>query len=304
MLSKQLYHLKMRIEDILERYKRVHQEVLQQGVVIKHAQFGHTVFDRDLVSPHLIILYCRQGSSRMLYNMGEVTISKNTLAVIMPNHVVNGFECSDNFDFTFIMVSSELFAEMRKHSYNYDYDIFHLSPTCQLPDEREKYLMKIFDLLNDIVTFNAEDDLQLRHQVLLTQLSVCFEFIHYHFRVQKKKRSVSPNAELFTSFCKLVVENYRESREVKYYASLLNLTPKYFAKLIRQETGGLSPTEWIERYVIAQAKQLIENNPTRSLGQIAYMLGFSEATSFYRYFKRVSGITAKQYREDLRDGTR
>ena len=27
------------------------------------------------------------------------------------------------------------------------------------------------------------------------------------------------------------------------------------------------------------------------------MLGFSEPTSFYRYFKRVTGMTAKQYRD-------
>ena len=26
------------------------------------------------------------------------------------------------------------------------------------------------------------------------------------------------------------------------------------------------------------------------------MLGFSEPSSFYRYFKRVTGMTAKQYR--------
>ena len=28
------------------------------------------------------------------------------------------------------------------------------------------------------------------------------------------------------------------------------------------------------------------------------MLGFSEPTSFYRYFKRITGITAKQYRDN------
>ena len=31
--------------------------------------------------------------------------------------------------------------------------------------------------------------------------------------------------------------------------------------------------------------------------ETAYMLGFTEPTSFYRYFKRVTGMTAKQYRD-------
>lgn len=103
--------------------------------------------------------------------------------------------------------------------------------------------------------------------------------------------------EIYSRFCDLVVKKYRESREVKFYANLLNLTPKYLSKVIRDATGGLSPGEWIEQYVTAQAKRLIDLRATPTLQETAFMLGFSEPTSFYRYFKRVTGMTAKQYRE-------
>ena len=53
----------------------------------------------------------------------------------------------------------------------------------------------------------------------------------------------------------------------------------------------------IEQYVIAQAKRLIETQATQTLQETAYMLGFSEPTSFYRYFKRATGMTAKEYRD-------
>ncbi|MBO5592726.1 MAG: AraC family transcriptional regulator [Prevotella sp.] len=96
-----------------------------------------------------------------------------------------------------------------------------------------------------------------------------------------------------------MVRHYRESRNVKFYANLLHLSPKHFTFLIRQETGGLSPFSWIEQYVVTQAKYLIESHPSRTLGAIAYDLGFSEPTAFFRYFKRVTGMTAKQYRESL-----
>ena len=29
------------------------------------------------------------------------------------------------------------------------------------------------------------------------------------------------------------------------------------------------------------------------------MFGFTEPTAFYRYFKRITGMTAKQYRESI-----
>jgi AraC-like DNA-binding protein len=105
------------------------------------------------------------------------------------------------------------------------------------------------------------------------------------------------HVEIFNRFCDLVVNNYRESREVKFYANLLNLTPKYLSKVILTTTDGLSPAKWIEQYVAAQAKRLIETHATQTLQEIAYLLGFSEPTSFYRYFKRATGMTAKEYRD-------
>ena len=62
-------------------------------------------------------------------------------------------------------------------------------------------------------------------------------------------------------------------------------------------TNGLSPVKWIEQYVTAQAKRLIETRATQTLQETAYMLGFTEPTAFYRYFKRVTGMTAKEYRD-------
>ena len=98
---------------------------------------------------------------------------------------------------------------------------------------------------------------------------------------QDKDWAKNRHIELFNRFCDLVVNHYRESREVKYYADQLSLTPKYLSKVIRETTGGISPSEWIEQYVT----------------ETAYELGFYEPTAFYRYFKRVTGMTAKEYRD-------
>ncbi len=75
---------------------------------------------------------------------------------------------------------------------------------------------------------------------------------------------------------------------MKYYADLLNFTPKYLSKVIRAATNGLSPAKWIEQYVAAQAKRLIETHATATLKETAYLLGFAEPASFYRYFKRAT----------------
>ena len=128
-----------------------------------------------------------------------------------------------------------------------------------------------------------------------------YEFLNYYRRDKDRQWAANHSTDIFNRFCDLVVKHYRESREIKYYADLLNLTPKHLSKVIHTATNGLSPVKWIEQYVTAQAKRLIETRATQTLQETAYMLGFSEPTSFYRYFKRVVGMTAKQYRDSKLD---
>jgi hypothetical protein len=85
-----------------------------------------------------------------------------------------------------------------------------------------------------------------RHQVLLAQLAVGYEFLNLYRRDQNRRWTDNRHADIFNRFCELVVKHYRKSREVKFYADLLNLTPKYLSKVIRSATDGITPGEWIE----------------------------------------------------------
>lgn len=79
----------------------------------------------------------------------------------------------------------------------------------------------------------------------------------------------------------------------------MNYHPKYLSRVIRSATNGMLPKEWIERFVVAQAKRMIETNPDLSFKKIAMVLGFTEHSSFYRYFRRVTGVYPQAYKEAL-----
>lgn len=278
-------------------YEQVHNTIRPIDVIVTRKQKGFSVYNQDMVSPHLVITYCHQGFARFLYDMHEVTYSKNEVAVVLPGHVLNQLECSDDFTFSRLVVSKELFNEIQSRMFGKDDDAFTYRPIITLTEERAELLMQIFSILADIASFESQD-LGMRHHLLLAQLFVGTEFLHYHYREQKHKKAHQPRTELFNHFCNLVIENYLKSREVQFYAKKMHYTPKHFTKLIREEMG-ITPAEWIEQYVITRAKILIEANPTLPLTKIAYMLNFAEPTNFYRYFKRVTGITASEYRNSL-----
>lgn len=282
----------------VETLELLHHAIKKYDIIVTQKKNRLTFFNQDIISPHVILSFCHQGSARVLYDMREVTYGQNELAIIMPNHVMRQLDCTDDFTYTRIIISDEMLAEVRTHVFSHDYHKFHISPICLLTNQQAERLLSITNLLS-IIAKHDMSDLQLRRRLLLAQLSVGYEFLNYYRREQDSQMEVSQHAQLYNQFCKLVAEHYRESREVQYYANLLNLTSRHFSKIIRQETKGLSPSHWIEQYVVAQAKYLIDANHAHTFQEIAYTLGFSEPSSFYRYFKRVTGITAKSYRDSI-----
>ena len=231
--------------------------------------------------------------------MRVITHHKNDLAIIMPGHIMHPLDCTDDFTYVMLFISPKMFDDLRFHTFSHDSEKFNYAPVCSLTDEQAAHLLTIVDQL-DIIANLTDKELPHRYQVLLAQLAVGYEFLNHYRREQDKQWVENRHTELFNRFCDLVAKHYRESREVQFYANQINITPKYLSKVVRAATNGLSPVDWIEQYVIAQAKRLIESRATQTLQETGYMLGFSEPTAFYRYFKRVTGMTAKQYRDSKR----
>jgi AraC-like DNA-binding protein len=204
--------------------------------------------------------------------------------------------------FSRLTVTPKLFQEMLSNAFSHDIPQFHARPAYILTDEQVDKLMKILELLEAIARHD-EQELSYRHQLLLTQLTIGYEFVTYYRSKQEKKSADKQKQELLNRFCDMVVAHFRESREVKFYADKLHIHPYHLTRVIREASGGMSPAEWIEQYVITLAKKMIETQQELSLKHIAYQLGFTEPSSFYRYFKHATGITAKDYREAHRNAT-
>ncbi len=276
--------------------EQVIKAVEQSGILIVRDEPGFFITNEDFVFPHIIMTLCLSGSARAMYDMRVITHHKNDLALIMPGHIMHPIDRTDDFSYVVFFISPKMFDDLRFHTFSHDFEKFHYAPVCSLTDEQAEHLLSIVDQLV-IITNLTNEEMPHRYQTLLAQLAVGYEFLSYYRREQDRQWTSKRHAEIFTRFCDLVVNNYRESREVKYYADLLNLTPKYLSKVICTATDGLTPAKWIEQYVTVQAKRLIETHATQTLQETAFMLGFSEPTSFYRYFKRVTGMTAKEYRD-------
>lgn len=83
--------------------------------------------------------------------------------------------------------------------------------------------------------------------------------------------------EYFRQFMQLLGEHYKEERSVGFYARKLCITPKYLTTLIKQ-ISGKSVSEWIDSYVILEAKTLLKYS-NMSVQEISYYLNFRTSPS-------------------------
>ena len=121
--------------------------------------------------------------------------------------------------------------------------------------------------------------------------------IMYHYLAEhpeEQNNSHNRAEEYFKQFTHLLGEHFREERSVGFYARQLCITPKYLTTLIKR-ISGQSVSEWIDNYVILEAKTLLKYS-TMSIQEIAYYLNFPNQSFFGSYFKRNTSMSPSQYK--------
>ena len=106
------------------------------------------------------------------------------------------------------------------------------------------------------------------------------------------------NSRPFLRFKQLIEQHYKEKKNVSEYARLLQISPVCLNALSK-EMSGITAGEQIRNQVIVEAKRLLHNTSLNTK-EIAYRLGFEDAPYFSRFFKKYTGQTLLEFREQSR----
>jgi AraC family transcriptional regulator len=92
-----------------------------------------------------------------------------------------------------------------------------------------------------------------------------------------------------------IMANLNGSPTVEQMAALAGLSPYHFARQFKAATG-LPPHQFLINRRIEQAQQLLRERRAISLAEVAIGAGFSDQSQFCFHFKRIVGVTPKQFR--------
>ena len=94
-----------------------------------------------------------------------------------------------------------------------------------------------------------------------------------------------------------ILEFYNRDLKLPQLAKLYFLNPDYLCRLFRKETGQ-SFSEYVNRIRINEAKKMLELT-SEDVMSIALQVGFRNVTYFNRQFKMQTGLSPREYRQQL-----
>ena len=97
-------------------------------------------------------------------------------------------------------------------------------------------------------------------------------------------------------FLELVFEKEKTPLSVAEYAEILNVTPNYLNKAVKNRTHRTA-IDWIEIARINIAKKMLKD-PAISIAEVSTQVGLPDQSYFSRFFKKKTGLTPSEYRNE------
>ncbi|EHQ26360.1 AraC family transcriptional regulator [Mucilaginibacter paludis] len=253
----------------------------------------------DLLIPHrkdhYLIAFIRRASSRQWIDMVPYVIKDNTIYFTGPNQVIvkEGFErlWSTGIAFTSEFLSLQENAALSK------------LPLIQNPENGHELTLTQLDIdfVEDMLAkINAEyqNPSEWQYRMLTAYLTVLLTYLSRLYQEQFKANNTSIDKMLLQNFQKNINERFRDLREVADYASLLHISAGHLSEFVKTQSGKPAIKHIHDRLVLEARRLLFHTN--NSLKEIAFDIGFADASYFNRFFKRETGVTPAEYRANIR----
>ena len=176
------------------------------------------------------------------------------------------------------------------------YSNYHNHATLKLPNDYcFKRLTTICEIIDGEMQQENPDLSVVRH--LLNALFIMIESERNKIQTSENGLTITQNTTL-QNFLKILEENYKRPEGVDFYAEKLFMSARnlnLICKNILQQTV----TEIIETRKLIEAKNQLTHSD-KNISEIAFDLGYNEKAYFTNVFKKRTGQTPSEFREEMK----
>ncbi len=114
--------------------------------------------------------------------------------------------------------------------------------------------------------------------------------------IEKDTQLSKSTCEQYTETVRSYIKShYAQALNIEWLSALVGLSPKYLIRIFKKSTG-CTLVEYITRVRMENAKKLLSET-SRSIGEIAENIGYTDALYFSKVFTRFFGQSPSRYRK-------
>ena len=249
-----------------------------------------------------ILFFLKKGHFHIDFNLKTYEVHEGSLLVTVPGNIIRVGQVDkdrlSDIELAYVVLSRQFISGLQLDFNKVFQDSVQvLENPCIVLNEEQLALAESYFLLARQVVQSSLSNKRNIIGGLLSSLSYMTEDIWTGQLSEKGKPLVDSSARAsltYDRFMKLVTEHHSQERGMQFYADKLCLTPKYLSKIVKEASGRSGP-EWIDAFVILEAKNLLRYSD-ESIKEIAYKLHFPSASVFNKFFKANTGLVPSDYR--------
>lgn len=244
-------------------------------------------------------IYCRQGTALITVDGLQYRLKQGQMFSYQEGSLIEECLASSDADLVLTGLSWELIEATEALNtvvWNIA-DYVHRSPIYTLSEDAIElskiYHQQIHKLCHSPNPLFRDELLHIHIQALL------YSFIR---EVSEELRQATPQdltraSQQARLFFDLLGMQRGRIRSVSEVATLMNLTPKYLSRIIKEQTGE-TPIHFIHQYMMRAITQELRYS-SKTAKEIAFQQGFSSLAFFGKFVKQQTGLTPTEYRKKL-----
>lgn len=232
------------------------------------------------------IIFITNGHIKQYLENEEYQAERGDVIFIKQGTITATIELSDDAEGFFLAYENNILSEQElpKHKTS----IFFMTPFLKLDTLTYGTITQLLPIMEQelwLNNFNVNEVvITMLHLILVKMLST---------DLQSNHKLATRSMEISLQFRDLLFKYHVGEKRVAFYAGKLSVTENYLNKCVKNVTQK-SPKQWINEIDINYSKALLHS--CKDIAEIAYDLNFHTASHFTQLFKKITGMTPKEYR--------
>lgn len=251
----------------------------------------------DVLIEGFLFAVVTRGQAQFSVDEQTYQLREGDIITCKPRNIFEKSMMSMDFNALVLFLSPEYVAQLSQMvRMEWTHSMFSSSHKVLHADEVALTRYRLyFDLLRNHLSSPETSHKELSLRLLFASMAYDLHDLHKFQDEDLMHQTYSSSENILRQFMQHLHDPAQPYLNVNEYASLFSITPKYFSSICKRLTGRTA-NQLISEEIVRSAQILLRDS-SKSIKQIAAILGFKNQSHFGRFFRMQTGVSPQQYRE-------